>query len=1575
MPSSQVPQATERRNERMMTHEPPKLKTTLTTPPKQATNPLQFVKVGPCSLYRSAHEQLSKVDEVKKVKQEVREEAEEWQSNLDNWKSSRRKRQEHIIERVVEVKKLELEEHDRQRRRSKTFSEMMEERGSRGRKLSLAMYHEEDSNDLSDLGIGTSSGKSSISGDTHDDTQSVLSDRDSEIDKNNSFDNTIIENNNNTLSTTIIDDTQTETINDFNNDNEQREYDSGTTATISSPEPEEYTYENAIRGYVSRVPPNLPRHSIININTQLDSKKNGKINIFDDKNSSNNDDKTSIIKIDIHKRREIFEKPTKIINSNNSSSNRTTNDLTNSKSIKERLSFLEKQKYNNDEDDGEDEGEDEDDEDEDDENINKINRLSGDMNSIRERLTNLEIKTCERENNLLNNKNIDELLMEPVIPIRKCLSTLEKYTTSSDESTSSGVSSNICVNNITNDNEKKSIDKQMINFNNNNNINNDNLTPSERSSSPDSEYRASRTAFHRSLDSLDADASSGPDTFERVQSLEELDYVRRYPGSISSGELLNDTDREDSGIHTADVSCSVSQADEPIDDEHIDNNTQKIEQHYLYGIAETEITDTNDNYQDNKQDQQVDNDMQLAVINEDTAVTGIMSTNKSHLDYSYKSSSCHKTTNGRTVIYQSPRIPPRKNPPINDSIKLNDNKPSKIPTSTKNNNNSTTTTLLSTSTTSEKNNLQEIFNQKLTNKCTSIKIQDDDKQMDRKNVDNYCERRRTIIEESIVIGCGDKEVDETLVELPVEITSSVEQEEVPRVCELPVSSHTVESLISINMPIDISSTNNHDNIIDKICENEINHLNFNSPILQANIMNFNESLTSMSQQIPQYNMTSDEEIVTSLSFPLGPPSTIEPPKEKPPPPPTDFSDDENQQIEPLKRLNSTRRIKKELRTRRSDFLGIEGINDDDLEFSLAKPPNMASILAEERRIEQLHRRSYDTDSNYEQDSSHERDSGVELGQDWVKQPVSPDMSQHSRQSSEPFGASVTSSEEDEITKKEREIIEVLEKEEQWRYGNDREQNSCESILEHSDIGEKLAHKLRKLEEEKMQLERERAHETEMQHRQEEETMRMNDENTRIMENTEDMLREEEQQHQHQQQEITMQIQKIEEIKIRDEEQKLRIKNDQLRIHDEIIEQEKRSVDILRQEEIARSMEDQEKNILTAVQYNNDDDYATGEVLRVERELLQLEQEALKRQKTNLAYREQKQQQLAEQLQEQWASLQDVAHASPNNSNPTYQNISALNYRSSMPNLQLQDVQQQQQQRRRPPPPAKPLRLIDQLQRDATIRNSRIPSADNIPQQVDTCTLRHSVSVASIVNSGQQQQQQQMSKQTLQALSAVPRTRIVKSDQWVQRRKSDGPRVVQDFNYQHWLIQEAEQRRIAEKIHRSPVRKSQQHVTGTSVPYIATPTRSDGKPLPDSIIQTLTQRMQNRAQERPQIRRRLEHSVSQEHLPNAHHGPQHVAMMHQKINQSTNSSAIDSQEKMLSVSGKKKCSHCGDELGRGAAMIIESLRLFYHMECFKCCVCHIKLGDGLIGTDVRVRNHKLHCHNCYSSDDGVKFSCV
>lgn len=51
------------------------------------------------------------------------------------------------------------------------------------------------------------------------------------------------------------------------------------------------------------------------------------------------------------------------------------------------------------------------------------------------------------------------------------------------------------------------------------------------------------------------------------------------------------------------------------------------------------------------------------------------------------------------------------------------------------------------------------------------------------------------------------------------------------------------------------------------------------------------------------------------------------------------------------------------------------------------------------------------------------------------------------------------------------------------------------------------------------------------------------------------------------------------------------------------------------------------------------------------------------------------------------------------------------------------------------------------------------------------------------------------------------------------------------------------------------------------------------------------------------------------------------------------------------------------------MVIESLQLHFHLDCFRCCVCKQRLGNGTCGTDVRVRNSKLHCQNCYSNDEG------
>ncbi|KAL0973668.1 hypothetical protein UPYG_G00209230 [Umbra pygmaea] len=66
----------------------------------------------------------------------------------------------------------------------------------------------------------------------------------------------------------------------------------------------------------------------------------------------------------------------------------------------------------------------------------------------------------------------------------------------------------------------------------------------------------------------------------------------------------------------------------------------------------------------------------------------------------------------------------------------------------------------------------------------------------------------------------------------------------------------------------------------------------------------------------------------------------------------------------------------------------------------------------------------------------------------------------------------------------------------------------------------------------------------------------------------------------------------------------------------------------------------------------------------------------------------------------------------------------------------------------------------------------------------------------------------------------------------------------------------------------------------------------------------------------------------------------------------------------SVSGKKLCSSCGHPLGKGAAMIIETLSLYFHIQCFKCGVCKGQLGDTSTGTDVRIRNGLLNCHQCY-----------
>uniref|UniRef100_A0A673I6F9 LIM domain only protein 7-like n=1 Tax=Sinocyclocheilus rhinocerous TaxID=307959 RepID=A0A673I6F9_9TELE len=66
----------------------------------------------------------------------------------------------------------------------------------------------------------------------------------------------------------------------------------------------------------------------------------------------------------------------------------------------------------------------------------------------------------------------------------------------------------------------------------------------------------------------------------------------------------------------------------------------------------------------------------------------------------------------------------------------------------------------------------------------------------------------------------------------------------------------------------------------------------------------------------------------------------------------------------------------------------------------------------------------------------------------------------------------------------------------------------------------------------------------------------------------------------------------------------------------------------------------------------------------------------------------------------------------------------------------------------------------------------------------------------------------------------------------------------------------------------------------------------------------------------------------------------------------------------SVSGRKICSFCNTPLGKGAAMIIESQGLCYHLSCFKCFKCRSDLGGSEAGAEVRIRNQQLYCNSCY-----------
>ncbi|XP_046972021.1 uncharacterized protein LOC124538838 isoform X3 [Vanessa cardui] len=1294
-------------------------------PGKPAANPLQFIKVGPADLGTRAREQLRRAELAKRTEPARIERQEDWQSNLDNWKSSRRKRVEHIIERCVEVRRFENETHQ-PRGKSKTFNEMLEERAGRRRRNPLALYTEDDGNDLSDLGIGTSSTKSSLSEDC--DTHSLASDG-MDLEKNHSdMENISNCDNNRKLGSSA------------------NEYDTCTTTTISSPEPEEYTYEGAIEGYKSRIisqansniaktvvnnnlkekSPDKSNGDINKIRTSISNKIEEKMSSFQQEraNDLKNNNKKDLPKVNIHQRREQFERE-------NSQEPQITKpklpDMANKKSIKERLSSLEKfneemqiQKSTSD-----------------------LSKLPVEVKPLKDRLSSLE-KVKSTPVDLDKTKRMSNGDLSNTRSLKERLSSLKSQTSEEEikvtktevKEVSMSLKERLsCLDAAKN----KEIPKIAIEEAINNKIKEDSDNNDLKENLSDSSLKMSLSgienqmqSFCRSLDSLDINGQSSPNSFERVQSLEDFDCAEMQNNTAQS-----DIETEDSGIHTARDSCA------PADD--IADLTQVASP---IGEPMAEVSEYDSS-------------------NEDGAMT----------------------------------LMPTK---IEEPMEMNSE-----------------------------------ANQRAIEDISIQEMDEQESKADSDSASNYVQAVSqpedfSVTDEVTEIQM-DKEDEDTLKSLDNQDSSVIDA--------LELAFQELDSEESVNVTMDNDNKYNGD-YAEGNADKVDNLLDFD---IEKKV-----SVTPLYENIDIFNQNG---IVDVGAFPLDlPTNALEPPKEKPPPPPMeDNPDDELLGNGNFKHTSSARRIKKEIRNKRTSFLGIEGQVDDsylDVDLKLAPRPDITSFLQEETKIEKLLYKktlSHDMDAKL-RDS---RDSGVDIdrgpsAEAWYKGQSSPETSNpHSRQNSEPYTQITVTSDEEEATKRNSEVF-----------------------------SKALTTKLTGL-----------------------------TENGETNENKIDHL-------------------------------------------DKKIQQQQAA-------QMSRTNEDWPDGLF--------DDAHTKEVLRFERELLQLEQEELKRQRENL---------LRDQNRIIQKSVQDISTAGVPEK-PIVQRVNKTknqNYRHSMPNLLVSEnyvpplierkVIDEEMKRKpfvseehiqshfgveesrkllfndkpkfaevrrpvpnvmRPPQPILPPkpRSRDSIEREITMRSSRLPSAVEYVN-VD----RNAVQMRQKAVNGNGQYHP-MTRHTLQALSAAPTPKLISNTDWMQTRNQKPRQKPANFNYnQHWLIQEAEQRRIQEQ--RAP-----------RAPRAPRDPRDPRDPPPAH----------------------LSHAnpiISQQLAPRA---------------------AEPRDDKVLSVSGRRKCSHCGDELGRGAAMIIESLSLCYHVWCFSCAVCGAALGDGRAGADVRVRARRLHCHHCYSSDDGSKYSCV
>lgn len=241
---------------------------------------------------------------------------------------------------------------------------------------------------------------------------------------------------------------------------------------------------------------------------------------------------------------------------------------------------------------------------------------------------------------------------------------------------------------------------------------------------------------------------------------------------------------------------------------------------------------------------------------------------------------------------------------------------------------------------------------------------------------------------------------------------------------------------------------------------------------------------------------------------------------------------------------------------------------------------------------------------------------------------------------------------------------------------------------------------------------------------------------------------------------------------------------------------------------------------------------------MEQLLLQIEQQELKRQRENLIM----QKNLARRELDEGVkllmtnnasrlSLQNLSGevSSTTNGNSHYENVNSRqqpttyqinDHRKSMPNLQdFSNVWQQPDEIStfQSSPAASSFQYLGDLTAPSSKSEMHLNHNHLVPKpyQPPAPPIHHHHNNSVCSN---------MTRHALMQISAVPKPKL--TNDWVQFRKSE-PASKSSIN-SHWLIQEAEQRRIEQK---NNVRMS-----GAN--------NASRKPLPESVIQTLTQRVQN-----------------------------------------------------------------------------------------------------------------------------------